>query len=177
MRDHSVWLDQLLIHLGHSGPQGQAALQFLVKRGVKVMVHNQPTAARWTLTGNIQLHPRYTERAPEDPYPISLVVHEVRHLEQGFFTALSVYGELDAWQHQFSLIKSFTGQYHLEGQYNEILSKLMSLDLGWDRGMLARARSLMQDYAGADYRIDLLPLYPLPQETFFIGTHKRLYII
>ena len=173
MTDTSVWLDKLLTQLGRCGSQGQAALQFLVERKVKVMVHDQPTGARWTWNGGIQLHPRYLEIEPVYPYPMSLVVHEVRHLEQGFFKALSVYGELDAWQLQFSFIKSLTGQYHPNTRSDEILCDLMSLDLDWDRRTLARARGLMRSYAGSAYRVDLLPLYPLPREILFIVTRQR----
>jgi hypothetical protein len=174
MRDYSSWLDQLLTQLGRCGPQGQAALQLLVERRVKVNLHDQPTAARWTLTGNIQLHPRYADNAPDDPYPLSLVIHEVRHLEQGLFTALSVYGELDAWQVQFSFIKSLTGKYHANTKHDATLNELMSLYLSWDRQALALARNLMQDYAGKGYRVDLLPLYPLAREILFVFTRKQM---
>ena len=174
MNGYSAWLDRLLIQLGQCGPQGRAALQLLVGRRVKVSFHDQPTAARWTLTGEIQLHPRYLESGLDDPYPMSLVVHEARHLDQGLFTALSVYGELDAWRVQFSLLRSLTGQYHLDAQHDWTLSRLMSLGLSGDRAMLASARNLMQDYAGKDYRVDLLPLYPLPQEIRYFITRKRM---
>lgn len=167
-----MWLDLLLIELGRCGPQGQAALQFLVKRGVKVSLHDQPTAARWTLAGNIQLHPRYANDAPEAPYPLSLIVHEVRHLQQGLFTALSVYGELDAWQIQFSLLKLLTGHYHSDPEKKFILEELISLDLNKDRAGLSRAAALMKAYAGNKYRIDMLPLYPLPEEILFLITRK-----
>lgn len=101
-----VWLDNLIVELNKSGLQGQAAFQFLTERKVKVSFHDQPTGARWTISGNIELHPRFANGPTDAPYPLSLVVHEVRHLRQGFFTALSVYGELDAWQAQFSFLKS-----------------------------------------------------------------------
>jgi hypothetical protein len=167
MSDHSVWLEQLLVQLDLCGPQGRAARRELLERKVKVSIHHQPTAARWTLAGNIQLNPRYLAGNPEDPYPLSLIVHEVRHLQQGFFTALSVYGELDAWQQQFSFIKSLTGRYQLNSKADGMLASLMALNLSWDREMLCRARMIIKEYAGKYYRIDLLPLYPLPQETLF----------
>jgi hypothetical protein len=173
MNDYSAWLDGLLTQLGRCGPQGQDALQLLVARRVKVTLHDQPTAARWTWRGDIQLHPRYVESATDDPYPLSLIVHEARHLEQGFFTALSVYGELDAWRIQFGLIKSLAGQYHADAPRDWIISKMMSLGLNWDRGLLASARDLMRDYAGKNYRVDLLPLYPLPREILFHITRKE----
>jgi hypothetical protein len=167
-----VWLDHLLEELGLCGPQGQAAIHFLKERGVKVGLHDQPTAARWTLAGNIQLNPRYACGAPDAPYPLSLIVHEVRHLQQGLFTALSVYGELDAWQVQFSFLQSLTGQYHSNLQFNSIINDLMSLRLSEDRKILVRAVTLMKVYAGNGYRIDMLPLYPLPREILFLITRE-----
>ncbi len=169
-----MWLDQMLKELGHCGPQGQAALQFLIVRRVKVSLHDQPTAARWTLAGNIQLHPRYADGAPDAPYPLSLIVHEVRHLQQGLFTALSVYGELEAWQAQFSLLKSLTGQYNSNSQFIAILNDLMTLRLNKDRKILSRAMLLMKAYAGKGYRINMLPLYPLPEEIHFSITRKAM---
>jgi hypothetical protein len=168
----SVWLDQLLIELGRCEPQGQAALHFLKVRGVKVSFHEQPTAARWTLAGNIQLHPKYATGAPDAPYPLSLIVHEVRHLQQGIFTALSVYGELEAWQVQFSFLQSLTGQYHSNIKFNAIINDLMTLKLKEDRKILTRAISLMKAYAGKGYRVNILPLYPLPREILFLFTRN-----
>ena len=173
MNEPSVWLDQLLLQLGRCGPQGEAASQFLSERKVKVTVHDQPTGARWTINKAIQLHPRFLDRPPDDPYPLSLIVHEVRHLEQGMFTALSVYGELDAWRLQFSFINSLIGRYHPDSHSDEILTRLMALNLDWNRETLSQARSLMQEFAGRAYRVDLLPLYPLPREIFFNITHRR----
>jgi hypothetical protein len=167
-----VWLDQLLIGLGHCGPQGLAALQYIEERRVKVTLHDQPTAARWTLSGNIQLHPRYASGAPDASYPLSLVVHEVRHLQQGLFTALSAYGELEAWQVQFSFLKLLTGHYHSNSEKNVIINNLMSLCLNKDRRMLARAVTLMRAYAGKGYRVNILPLYPLPDEIIYLIKRK-----
>jgi hypothetical protein len=49
----------------------------------------------------------------------------------------------------------------------------MSLPLGWDRAVLARARSLMQEFAGVKYRVDLLPLYPLHLEVVWAITRRQ----
>lgn len=172
MKDHNIRIDQLLSHLGRSGEQGRATLQLLIERDIKVDFKEQSTAARWTLTHNIQLHPRYVKSTPDDPYTLSLIVHEGRHLEQGIYTALSVYGELDAWQLQFSFIKSLTGQYHSNAHFDKVIKKLMSLSLGWNRGILRQARRCMRAYAGKGYRVDLLPLFPLPMEILFFITGK-----
>jgi hypothetical protein len=49
----------------------------------------------------------------------------------------------------------------------------MTLPWNWDRDVLSRARALMQAYAGKRYRVDLLPLYPLPVEIKFRLTGNR----
>ncbi len=162
--DHTTWVQQLISNLGRFGPEAAEALRYMQQRRTRVGVHDQPTGARWTLDRRIEIQPRFTKLPPDDPYAISLIVHEVRHLQQGFFTALSVYGELDAWQLQFGLLNSWTGRYHAEPTKNEVLQRIMSLPLGWDRGTLEEARRLMQAYAGKQYRVDLLPLFPFPAE-------------
>ena len=167
-----MWLDQLLAELGHCGPQGRAALCFLTEQRVKVSLHDQPTAARWTAFGNIQLHPRYAKGASDAPYPLSLIVHEVQHLKQGVFTALSGFGELNAWQTQFSFLKSLTGCYHSDSQSNALITELMSLSLNGDRKVLIRALNLMRAYAGKGYRVNLLPLTPLPREILFFISRR-----
>ena len=167
-----MWLDDLLAELNKSGLQGQAAFQYLTGHNVKVGFHDQPTGARWTITGDIELHPRFANGPSNAPYPLSLVVHEVRHLQQGFFTALSVYGELDAWQVQFSFLKSLTGQYHPILNKNSIIEDLMSFSAVLDRKILKRSIILMKAYAGKGYLVNLLPLYPLPREFLFLLTRK-----
>ncbi len=159
------WTQQLVSNLERFGPEATEALRYIEERGTRVSVHNQPTGARWTLDRRIEIHPRFAKLQPDDPYALSLIVHEVRHLQQGFFTALSVYGELDAWQLQFGLIKTWTGQFHPDQKKSEVLERISSLPLGWNRTVLEDARHLMQDYAGKQYRVDLLPLYPFAAES------------
>jgi hypothetical protein len=167
------WLEQLQTNLGQCGATGQAALQYLREHNVKIGLHDQTTGARWTLGGSIQLHPRFADDAPDAPYPLSLIVHEMWHLRQGWFIALSVYGELEAWQAQLTFLKLITGQFHAEPSHDEILSHLMSLPVNWDRIALEQARSLMLAYAGKGYRVDLLPLYPFPKEfSYWVARRK-----
>jgi hypothetical protein len=119
------------------------------------------------------LHPRYADGAPDEPYPLGLILHEVKHMQQGFFTSLSVYGELEAWQLQFSFLNSLTGSYHPDLHRNDIIRELMALPLNGNRGALRQSRQLMQAYAGKQYRVDLLPLYPLQKELMFILTRRE----
>jgi hypothetical protein len=80
-------------------------------------------------------------------------------LQQGIVVALSVYGELEAWQLQFRLYHTLTN-----AKMHTAIAEMLSLPLNWDRNVLQRARELMQDYAGKGYRADLLPLYPIGKE-------------
>ncbi len=171
--NYSDWTRQLLMSLERSGPEAAEALDFIRQQGTRLSVHDQPTGARWTVDRRIEIHPRFTQLAPDDLYAVSLVIHEVRHLQQGMLTALSVYGELEAWQLQFRFLKSRTGRYHADSQREAILEQLMSLPLRHDRAVLERARHLMQAYAGRKYRIDLLPLYPLRAEIAYRLVPKR----
>lgn len=107
-----------------------------------------------------------------ETYALSLIVHEVRHLKQGLFGALSVRGELEAWQEQFAFLKSLTGQYSSSPRYHAIIEEMMTLSLH-SRADLIRARALMREYAGPKYRIHWLPLAPLGREISFWLTRKN----
>ncbi len=165
-------LDQLQMRLEQSGSQGKNALRYIQEHHIQLSFHDQPTAARWTLDRQLQLHPRYLEGEAELPYALSLIVHEVLHLQQGFVYALSVQGELEAWQLQFTFLKSLTGFYHPLPDRAAILTDLMGLKLNGDRSVLRLARRYMQAYAGPRYRIDLLPLYPIDHELLYLLFHE-----
>lgn len=169
--DHLVWVDALLENVIQIGDEGRAAVDFIRARGTKIGFKQvRPNVgAFWTPFGNIRLNSlHYTYETPFDDLRIKmLVIHEVRHLQQGFLTALSVYGELDAWQLEF-------GIYHrLKGNYpHAAIEELMTLPLGYDRPVLKKAAHLMQAYAGKGYRVDLLPLYPWGREIKYWLTRK-----
>ncbi len=170
--EHSAWVQDLLNDLDGFGPDAAEAAAYIRQHRTRLSVHNQTTGARWTADRRIEIHPRFTSLSSKDPYAASLVIHEVRHLQQGVLTALSVYGELEAWQLQFRFLKGQSGHYHKDRSRNAVIKKLMREPLGWDRAVLERVRGLMQDYAGKIYRIDLLPLYPLHREILYRFMHK-----
>jgi hypothetical protein len=89
----------------------------------------------------------------------TLIIHEARHLQQGMLTALSVYGELDAWQLEFGIYHRICGKFP-----DPAIAELMTLPLGFDRNVLKKAAHLMRAYAGKGYRVDLLPLFPWDRE-------------
>lgn len=156
-------LDQLLARLDETSPEGRAARDFLRARRVRLRLRPQPTGARWTIFGNIELEP---SQLANEAYALSLIVHEVRHLRQGIFGALSVRGELQAWQEQFAFLKSQTGRYSHDPHKNAIIEALMRLSVN-SRTDLKAARILMRDYAGPKYRINWLPLYPPGREIWY----------
>jgi hypothetical protein len=170
--DYLGWTERLLQNLDLFGPDASTAAAFIRQRKTRLSIHDQPTGARWTVSGRIEIHPRYTQLSPDNPTVISLIIHEVRHLQQGPVTALSVFGELDAWQLQFNFLRSITGRYHYDPPRDVVLQQLMQLPLNFDRAVLETARSVMQQYAGKSYRVDLLPLYPWIAEIKFRFTHR-----
>jgi len=75
---------------------------------------------------------------------LTLLIHEVKHLQQGIFLALSVYGELEAWQLQFRLYHALT-----HAPMHPAIAELMTLPLEFDREIMKKAVTLMQAEAGA----------------------------
>ena len=162
-------LEKLLARLDETGPEGRAARDYLAGRRVRVGLRRQPTGARWTALGGIQLNP---SQLADEAYALSLIVHEVRHLRQGVFGALSVRGELEAWQEQFAFLKLQTGKYSASPRHEAIIEELMTLSLD-SRADLQRARALMREYAGPKYRINWLPLYPLGRKIIYWLKSKK----
>lgn len=169
--EHQVWKDNLFDAVIQLGEEGRAAVEFLRARRTKIGFQRvRPNVgAFWTVFGNIRLNSLYyTYETPFDDLRIkTLIIHEARHLQQGLITALSVYGELDAWQLEFGIY------YRIKGRYpNAAIGELMKLPLGYDRSVLKEAARLMQACAGKGYRVDLLPLFPLPREIRFWLTRR-----
>jgi len=169
--DHNVWKESLLESVAEVGDEGRAAVDFLRKHKTKIGFKKvRPSVgAFWTPFGNIRLNSRYyTYKTPFDDLRIkTLIIHEARHLQQGIITALSVYGELEAWQLEFGIYHRIKGKYP-----HAAIADLMQLPLGYDRSALREAVRLMQAYAGKGYRADLLPLFPLPREIVYWITRR-----
>ena len=161
--EHSAWVDLLLDGVCEVGEEGRAAMEYIRKHKTKIGFKRvRPNiGAFWTMFGNIRLNSQYYsyDTSLDDLRIKTLIIHEVRHLQQGLVTALSVYGELDAWQLEFGIYHRFKGRYP-----HPAIAELMTLPLGNDRDVLKKAASLMQAYAGKGYRADLLPLLPAGRE-------------
>ena len=161
--EHAIWTENLLNAVVQMGEEGRVAADFLRARRTKIGFKRvRPNVgAYWTVFGNIRLNSHYyTYDTPLDDLRIkTLIIHEARHLQQGIVTALSVYGELDAWQLEFAIYHRIKGSYP-----HPAIAELMTLPLGHERAALKKAAVLMQAYAGKGYRVDLLPLYPLNRQ-------------
>jgi len=161
--EHSSWLNSLFENLEKFENEGQAAVAYLRAHRTKIAIKpaRKNIGAWWTIAGNINLNSLYYsyEKSLSETRVFTLIIHEVRHLQQGLFTALSVYGELDAWQLEWNIY------YRIHNRFpHPAIEELMSLPLGWDREVLRKTVQLMQAYAGKGYRADLLPYYPLGKE-------------
>ena len=169
--EDQVWRENLLDAVTQLGEEGRSAVEFLRTRRIRIGFQKvRPNiGAFWTVFGNIRLNSRYyTYETPLDDLRIkTLIIHEARHLQQGLVTALSVYGELDAWQLEFGIYHRIRGNYP-----HKAIADLIKLPLGYDRVVLKEAASLMQAYAGKGYRADLLPLFPLPREIRYWMTRR-----
>ena len=169
--EHQLWKENLLDAVTQLGEEGRSAVEFLRTRQTKIGFKQvRPNVgAFWTVFGNIHLNSRYyTYETPFDDLRIkTLIIHEARHLQQGLIVALSVYGELDAWQLEFGIYHRIKGKYP-----HPAVAELMELPLGYNRTVLQEAARLMQAYAGKGYRADLLPLFPLPREIKYWITRK-----
>ncbi len=164
------WVDAVSEKLENAGPEGAQAIEYIHKRKIKIGFKKQSasTAAMWDIDGNIYLNPKYyNEKDTSDPYMLSLIAHEAWHLRQGPVVALSVYGELEAWQLGFRIYQQLTNR-----MLHPAILQLMDLKLCYERPILKRAAELMQEYSGKGYRIDLLPLYPLHKEIVWFFTRK-----
>jgi len=161
--EHQVWKETLLQAVTDLGEEGRTAVEFLRTRQTRIgFKQARPSiGAFWTIFGSIRLNSRYyTYETPFDDLRIkTLIIHEARHLQQGLVTALSVYGELDAWQLEFRIYHRIKGKYP-----HAAIAELMTFPLAYNRTVLKEAACLMQAYAGKGYRVDLLPLFPLPLE-------------
>ena len=169
--EHNIWMENLLEAVVQVGDEGRAAVDFLRIHKTKIGFKRvRPSiGAFWTVFGNIRLNSQYyTYETPLDELRVkTLIIHETRHLQQGLITALSVYGELDAWQLEFGIY------YRVKGKYpHAAIAELMTLPLGYDRPVLKKSAQLMQAYAGKGYRIDLLPLFPLDKEIKYWTTRQ-----
>ena len=159
----SEWVEKFLEAVASSSSEGQEAVDYIRAHKTRVGIKRarKSVGAFWTLAKSAHLNSaHYTPEASlVSPNAWALLIHEVRHLQQGLLVAISVYGELDAWQYQFQVLKKITGK-----ALSPLAEEILALPLNMDRENLQRARQLMTQMAGKRYGANLLPLYPIYKE-------------
>ena len=170
--DNSEWLEQFLETVSNCSSEGKEAVDYIRMHRTQVGIKRarKSVGAFWTLAKSAYLNSAHysQESSLANPGAWVLLIHEVRHLQQGWLTAFSIYGELDAWQYQFRVLKNITGK-----QYTPLLEEILCLPLNMERENLHHARKLMTQYAGKSYGADWLPLYPIHKEIIYWVTRNK----
>jgi hypothetical protein len=168
----SEWQEQFLEAVYQCSEEGKEAVEYIRahKTPVSIRRARKSVGAFWSLSRVVYFNSVHfsQETTLANPNAWALLVHEIRHLQQGMLTALSIFGELDAWQYQFQLQKKLTGH-----QNHPIIEELLSLPLNMQRENLEHARQLMTQFAGKSYGAGLLPLYPIHKEIFYWFTKAK----
>lgn len=172
--EHNEWLEKYFDRVLQSSEEGREAVEYVLAHKTKVGIKRgrKSVGAFCTITRSFYLNSiHYThETSLENPRAWALFIHEVRHLKQGFFTALSILGELEAWQIEFRVYKGIIGRPLVP-----ILEELLSLPPDtMDRAHLRRAREIMMQFAGKGYGANWLPLYPINKEIRYWVTRKEI---
>ena len=163
-RDEEAWFEQVLTALADSGPTGRASAEYIRQRRIRLgFARQKHTGASWfdwrKLRWGVFLNTHYVGWHPDDPQLYALVAHEAKHLEQGVVEALSVRGELEAWQLQYDILTESSAPLAHRKAWEEL--RALKPD---DRADLRQAQKLTKQIAGPGYLIDRLPLWPLPEE-------------
>ena len=161
------WFEGILTALCDSGPTGQASAEYIRQHRIPLGFSRQKhTGASWfdwrRLRYGLFLNADYAGEQPDNPRLYALLAHEAKHLEQGLAEALSVRGELVAWQLQYDILIESSAKPRAHDAWREI--RELEPDSRTD---LRRARELMKQIAGPGYLIDWLLLWPLPAEVIY----------
>ena len=158
------WTYQALANLSDAGPVCQHAANYIINNNVTIFFGWRPWGgAFWTSAGRVGLNSRYysTNSSPEEIGTLALIVHETKHLEQGFDLALSVEGELQAWQIEIEANR----ELGVDIERFSLEKRNLYFELPWEPlrptdAELHQAADLMFKDQHGHYPIYLLPLRP-----------------
>lgn len=178
-----VWRAQLLAIMAKTGP-GEEAVRHITEKGVYIDFRPLDDAGAmylpwwWPSEGfprpkvyfNASIYSVQTP--PDDPFMVTLGIHEDFHLRQGVIRALSIQGELEAWQAQYQAYEALAGyklgwdeEERILTPYGEQWARLAQLSPD-SREDLALAQTLMAEISSG-YKSPCLPLYPAPAEILY----------
>lgn len=170
--NRAEWLEKYFEQVAQSCDEGREAAEYVRARGARVGIKKarKSVGAFFTLTKRIYLnaHHHTYESSLENPHAWTLFIHETCHLKQGVVVAMSIYGELEAWQTEFRVYQKISGK-----PLKPILNELLAMPLNMDRAHLRRAREIMMEHAGKGYGANWLPLYPIHKEIKYWVTRKE----
>jgi RHS repeat-associated protein len=110
---YSAWEAEALSALySEGGQERRHAVGYMVQHDVHLSFRQEVQPAAWR-PGHIYLDSdKYDPGSdPTDPYMLSLIAHEAVHLEQGVLIALTIPGEVQAWQIGYTVYRTMTGRY------------------------------------------------------------------
>jgi hypothetical protein len=152
-----VWREAVLANLVAGGPVCQGMAAYVTEHEIPIGFAKQPTGARWTPGGEIELSTAHFSLAsdPANPQVLGCVVHEAKHLQQGVALALTVLGEVGGWRAEFQA-RQEVGSPITDSHWIAIAQT----DEHPTRRALRQARDEMVAAAGRRYLVWLLPLRP-----------------
>jgi len=187
MNGYGDWEQTLLANLEAGGGAGAHTAEYLRRNNTALItVDNDATNLWWKpkmgrgllhLENALYLSKYLRDKPADSPWLLSSIVHETRHLEQGFWTAFSVYGEMEAWQLGFNFYDTLPGHHKISQPVRDLLAlplshnkstlreaaRLINLDQNGGTTLKSQVLSLLKDkkkYHGT-YWILVLPLNPL----------------
>jgi hypothetical protein len=129
---YSNWEEQILVRVyDNGGPDAVHGVEYILNNNIHVTVgepykcfgtgrgrfctgdwQSQYDIGAWYEGDNrILLNPNdgYKSDMMPDPWGLSLVIHEAKHIEQGTFIAFSKTGEMEAWKINLEIFGNLTG--------------------------------------------------------------------
>jgi hypothetical protein len=155
---------KVLLNLLEAGSDGIHAAEYLLFNNVDFDNRiSQPfgTGGGWQFDNSITFPDNAPLPSPDAAFTLSVVVHEVKHLEQGHSVALSAYGELEAWQTGFKMLKRLQG-----GMLSDTQQAILDLPLNHDPVNLITTVNLMEvdqqgGYLGGYLLYLTIPYFPV----------------
>jgi len=145
---YELWLAQILANLLAAGPWGEWIAQYMIEHGIGIVFGDLGSGrgadVGW-LGGNIILNSRSfsLQTSAADAWMLSLIAHEVVHMQQGPPLAWSIRGEIEAWQIQNKVYRELTGT-----SLGEWWTKMEELDVNSDPANLLKAREYIRNVVG-----------------------------
>jgi RHS repeat-associated protein len=176
----SDWEEQVFQNLYDlGGPEGMHAVDYMLQNDVHLIFNQETQPAAWHPWSNdIYLDSDQYSLAsdPANPYMLSVIAHEAVHLEQGGLPkAITLAGEVEAWQIGFTVYQTMTGQLP-SGKDPLAAGNIMTLDANnLSQSDLENTRQWMTDF-DSGYRSDLLLPWAEDSDAYKLFTASIPYI-